>query len=133
MSQHLRMSITSSQRPALCEARAPGRPSDGRERVLHLVAVEEDVGLAGNDRLERRLGDAGDPLQRVAHLRVLLLDLRVVREILEAAAAARRVVLARRLDPERPGGDDLGGKRLREARASPSSRARGRGRPAGRA
>ena len=86
-----------------------------RERVLHLVAVEEDVGLARDDRLERRLSDARDPLQRVAHLRVLLLDLRLVREILEAAAAAGREVLARRLDAERACGEHVGRERLGEA------------------
>jgi hypothetical protein len=58
----------------------------------------EDLGLAGDDLLERRLGDAREPLQRVAHLELLLLELRLVREILEAAAAACGEVSARRLD-----------------------------------
>ena len=47
-----------------------------RERVLHLVAVVEDLRLARDDLLERRLGDPREPLERVAHLRVLLRELR---------------------------------------------------------
>ena len=76
------------------------------------VAVVEDLRLAGEDPLERRLGDAREPLQRVAHLHLLLRKLCLVREILEAAAAARRKVGARRVDPLRPWLQDLGRERL---------------------
>ena len=58
----------------------------------------EDVRLARKDRLERRLGDAREPLQRVANLHLLLLELCLVGEILEAAAAARGEVRARGFD-----------------------------------
>ena len=54
--------------------------------------------LGGDDLLERRLGDAAEPAQRVLDLPLLLLELRLVREILEAAAAAGGVVRARRVD-----------------------------------
>ena len=43
---------------------------------------------------------------------MLRVELRLVGEILEAAAAARGVVRARRVDALRPGRDDLGGDRL---------------------
>src|SRR5580765_8673215 len=64
------------------ERRAVGRL---RERVLQLVAVVEDR-LGRDDFLERRLLDAAEPAQRVQDLSLLLLELRLVREILEAAA-----------------------------------------------
>ena len=95
--------------PVQAERGAVGRL---RERVLHLVAVVEDLGLARDDLLERRLGDARDALERVAHLRLLLRELRAVLEILEAAAAALGEVRARRLDALRPRPHDLGGERL---------------------
>jgi hypothetical protein len=57
------------------------------ERVLELVAVAEDR-HRGDDRLERRLRKAADPDERVAHLALLLGQLHLVREVLEAAAAA---------------------------------------------
>ena len=82
------------------------------ERVLELVAVVEDLRLAREDRLERRLGDAREPLQRVAHLHLLLRELRLVREILEAAAAAGGKVSARRLDALGPRPEHLGRERL---------------------
>ena len=72
----------------------------------------EDLRLARDDRLERRLGDAAEPLQRVAHLRLLRLDLRLVGEILEAAAAAGGEVGARRLDPVRRRLEHVDGERL---------------------
>jgi hypothetical protein len=73
----------------------------------------EDLRLARDDLLERRVGDATEALQRVAHPRLLLRELHVVREILEPAAATRRVVRARRLDALRARADDLGRERLR--------------------
>ena len=100
-----------------------------RERVLELVAVVEDLRLARDDRLERRLGDAGEAHERVAHLRRLLRELRVVGEILEAAAAALGEVPARRLDAICARAEDLGRERLgvaalhlRDARADAVSR-----------
>ena len=69
-----------------------------RERVLELVAVVED-GRCRDDRLERRLRQPADPHEGIPHLRLLRRDLSLVVEILEAAAAARRVVVARRLHP----------------------------------
>ena len=68
--------------------------------------------LGGNDLLERRLLDASEPAQRVRHLPLLLLELRLVREILEAAAAAGRIVRARRLDALRPRREHVDGERL---------------------
>ena len=99
--------------PAAGAVEAERRPV-GRlgERVLELVAVVEDLRLAGKDRLERRLGDSREPLQRVAHLHPLLRELRLVREILEPAAAAGGEVLARRVDPLRPRPEHLGRERL---------------------
>ena len=72
----------------------------------------EDLRLARKDRLERRLGDAGQPLQRVAHLELLLRELRLVGEVLEAAAAAGGEVRARRVDALRPRPEHLGRERL---------------------
>ena len=82
--------------PGLVEAerRAGGRL---RERVLELVPVVERRG-GGEDRLERGVGETADPDECVAHLRFLRGDLDGVVEILEAAAAAGRVVGARGLD-----------------------------------
>ena len=71
-----------------------------RERVLELVPVAE-LRLGGNDRLERRLGEPPDPHEGVAHLPLLLGELHVVGEILEAAAATDAEVPARRLDAHR--------------------------------
>ena len=56
----------------------------------------------------------------------------LVLEILEAAAAARGEVLARRLDALRPGARRSRSRAPRRASASPSSRARARDRRAGR-
>jgi hypothetical protein len=53
--------------------------------------------LGRDDLLERRLGDAAETAEGVGHLPLLLLELRLVREILEAAAAAGRIVRARRV------------------------------------
>ena len=58
-----------------------------REGVLELVAVSE-LGGRRHDRLERRLREAADAHESVAHLTLLLLDLHLVREILKATAAA---------------------------------------------
>ena len=82
------------------------------ERVLELVAVVEDR-LRGDDRLERRVGQAPDPAERVRDLRLLRGNLRLVGEILEPAAAAGRVVRTRRVDPLRARPEHLGCERLR--------------------
>ena len=82
-----------------------------RERVLELVPVVEDL-LGRHDRLERRLGEAADALQGVAHLVVLGGDLRLVVEVLEAAAAAGGIVRARGVDPVGTALDHLGRQRL---------------------
>jgi hypothetical protein len=83
-----------------------------RERVLELVPVVEDL-LGRENRLERRLVEAAEPAERVADLRLLRGELRVVREVLKPAAAASRVVRARRLDALRSRLEDLGRERLR--------------------
>ena len=64
-----------------------------REGVLELVAVSE-LGGRRHDRLERRLREAADAHESVAYLALLLRDLHVVREILEATAAANAEVPA---------------------------------------
>ena len=99
-----------------------------RERVLELVPVVEDR-LGRDDLLERRLLDRAEAAQRVLHLALLLLELHLVREILEAAAAAGGVVRARRLDALRAGREDVDRKclrvvplHLRDAGADPVSR-----------
>jgi hypothetical protein len=91
--------------------RRPGRRL--RERVLELVPVEERR-VGGEDLVERRLRDPADPLQRIADLVVLGRDLHRVVEILEAAAAAGRVVSARRLDALRRRVEHLRHQRLGE-------------------
>ena len=113
VSQHFSMSSTSSQRPALWKPSA-GPSARRRERVLHLVAVVEDLGLARDDRLERRLGDARDALERVAHLRLLLRELRA--RTRDPGSGSRRTSgkcshgASTRCGPAR---DDLGRERLR--------------------
>ena len=111
VSQQRSISSTSSQRPALWKpsAGARGRP---RERVLELVAVVEDR-LGRDDLLERRLLDAAEAAQRVLDLALLLLELHLVREILEAAAAAGGIVRARRLHALRAGREKVDRQRLR--------------------
>ena len=117
------ISSTSSQRPALWKPER--RPVFGlRERVLELVAVVEDL-LRREDRLERRLREPADAAQRVGDLRLLRLDLRLVGEILEAAAAAGRVVRARRVDAQRRRARGPRWRAPRRGGAAPSSRARG--------
>ena len=69
--------------------------------------------LGGDDLLERRLRDPADAHERVANLVGLRLELRLVPEILETAAAAGRVVLARRVDTQRARIEDLDRERLR--------------------
>src|SRR5262245_35814883 len=81
------------------------------ERVLELVAVVERV-VGRQDRLERRLGDAADAAQSIGDLGRLRLDLRLVREVLEAAAPAGRIVGARRIDALGPRLQHLGRERL---------------------
>ena len=133
------------RQPAALDRRAP-RPSGrrgagrarasvraGRERVLHLVAVVER--LLGARRSARAAGSAMPAIRRSESLdpRLLRRRLRVVGEILEAAAAAGREVLARRLDPLRARLDHLDRARPPRGGAAPSSRARARCRPAVRA
>src|SRR5207244_11005968 len=55
--------------PVEAERRAVGR---GRERVLLLVAVVEDLRLAGEDLLHRRVHEAADPAKRLDDLGLLL-------------------------------------------------------------
>ena len=91
---------------------AERRPVLGlRERVLELVAVAELLD-GGDDLLERRVGEAGQPLQRVADPLLLRRELGRVGEILEAAAPAGRKVGARRDDALGPGREDVGDDRL---------------------
>ena len=98
--------------PAAGLVQAERRPLvELRERVLHLVAVVE-LRSRRHDRLEREVGQPREPLQRVGDPALLVLDLRLVREILEAAAAAGGVVRAGRLDPCRAGNEHLGRDRL---------------------
>src|SRR5262249_56447975 len=86
--------------PAARPVKAERRPVGCRgKRVLELVAVVEDLRLARHDRLERRLWDTRQPLQRVAHLELLLLELRLVCKILEATAAAGGEARATWLEP----------------------------------
>ena len=59
--------------------------------------------------------EAGEPLERVGDPLCLGRELRVVGEVLEAAAAAGRVVRAGRVDALRPRPEDLDGERLRVA------------------
>ena len=68
--------------------------------------------LGRDDRLERRIVEPADPAQRFLDLLGLRRDLCLVGEILEAAAAAVRVVLARSLDARRARLHDLDGERL---------------------
>ena len=83
------------------------------ERVLHLVAIEERR-VGRENRLERRLRDAADPLQRVANLVLLRRGLEGVVQILETAAAADGVVSARSLDAVGRRLEDIGCERLRK-------------------
>ena len=103
-----------------------------RERVLELVPVEERR-CGGENRIERRLGDAADPLERVSNLVFLRRRLHRVVEILEAATAAGRVVRARCLDALRRRDRAPRSRAPLRTRASPSSHARARDRPAARA
>jgi len=109
--------ITQAEWKKVCDSAGAVKAERGafrrlRERVLELVAVVEDLRLAREDRLERRLGDAGEPLQGVANLHLLLRELRLVGEILEPAAAAGGEVGARRVHPLGPRLQHLGRERL---------------------
>ena len=84
----------------------PGAVRAAGEGVLQLVSVPV-LRLRGDDRLERWVGEPADPDQRVAHLRVLRLDLARVGVVLEAAATAGAEVRARRLDSIRAGLEEL--------------------------
>src|SRR5207247_939906 len=80
--------------PAPGPVQAERRPVlELRERVLHLVAVVE-LRRRWENLFERRFRKPGEPLQRVGDPLLLRSELRAVREVLEAAAAARRVVRA---------------------------------------
>src|SRR3954454_2732799 len=68
------------------------------ERVLELVAVAP-LGDGGHDRLDRRVLEAPDAREGVAHLRLLLAQLRLVAENLPGRARVRGA----RLDPVRYG------------------------------
>ena len=59
------------------------------ERVLELVAVAQAL-LGRHDRLDRRGLEAADPLERVAHLSLLLRELALVGEHLPGRARVRR-------------------------------------------
>ena len=85
-----------------------------REGILELVAVAV-LGRRRHDRLERRLAEATDADERVAHLALLLGDLHVVGEILKAAAPADSEVPARRVDARRAAPDELRDDAFREA------------------
>ena len=69
--------------------------------------------LGRNDRLERRVVDSTYPAKRLVDLRCLRLELRLVCEVLEPAASAGRVVLARGVDPRRSRLYDLERERFR--------------------
>jgi len=83
----------------------------GRERVLHLVAVVE-LRDRRDDRLDRRVREPGEALERVRHPLLLRRELSVVGEVLEAAPPAGGVVRARRVDAQRSRRDDRGRDRL---------------------
>src|SRR5262249_54692790 len=61
---------------------------------------------------DRRVGQGGDPLHRVAHLLLLVLELPLVAQVLPAAAAAGAEVRTRRLDPVGAAGEALERDRL---------------------
>ena len=84
-----------------------------RERVLELVPIAVDR-ARWHDRLERRRREAAEADERVPHLPVLRLELALVLEVLEPAAATRPEVPAGRLDPARARLEQLGASRLRE-------------------
>jgi hypothetical protein len=62
------------------------------ERVLELVAVAELLD-GRHDRLDGRVVEATDPRQRLAHLRLLLLELTLVGEHLPGRARVGRLRL----------------------------------------
>jgi hypothetical protein len=82
-----------------------------RERVLELVPVVENRS-GGDDRLELEAVEAADAGEGVGDLGLLRRGLRLIREILEAAAPASGVMSARRLDARRAGFHDLECSRL---------------------
>ena len=82
-----------------------------RPGVLQLVAVGV-LAHGRDDRLERRLRQSGDALQRVQHLLLLVLELPLVAQVLPAAAAAGAEVRAGRLDPVGPAREPFVGDRL---------------------
>ena len=89
MRSEARMSCSTSsirsQRPGAVEAEHELALLVLAERVLELVAVAELL-HGGHDRLDRRALEAADALERVADLRLLLLELALVRA---APATAR--------------------------------------------
>src|SRR6185503_9994750 len=93
--------------PAACAMEAERDSLLGlREGVLQLVAVVED-GRGRHDRLELEALEPPDAGQGVGDLSLLRRGLRLVGEVLEAAAAAGRVMRARSVDARRAGLDDL--------------------------
>ena len=104
------MGTISSQRPALWK---PSADALGRVRpgVLQLVAIGV-LAHGRHDRLDRRLRQPGDALQRVEHLLLLVLELPLVAQVLPAAAAAGAEVRAGRLDAVGPAREPLERDRL---------------------
>ena len=92
--------------PAGVEAEVDAPVRAGRRRVLHLVAVAEaldrGVGLADVDALQ-----VADPREVLRHLVALGREGPLVRDVLQAAAAAPRHVGARHLHPGGPGREHL--------------------------
>ena len=129
MSQQRSISSTSSQRPARWKPSA-GPSSASRERVLELVAVVEDR-LGRDDRLERRLRDPGDPAQRVRTCALLRSSWPRTRD---PGSGSRRTPGSARTAPRRGAGPARAPRPRAPRRgcASPSSRARARGRRAAR-
>ena len=84
--------LVEAERDALGRAR-PG--------VLQLVAIGV-LAHGRHDRLDRRLRQPGDALQRVEHLLLLVLELALVAQVLPAATATGAEVRAGRLDTVGP-------------------------------
>ena len=82
-----------------------------RKRVLELVAVVEDR-LRRDGGLEPEVGEPADPSHGIPDLAGFGLELSLVRKILEAAAAAGRIVRAGRLDAVSTGLEHLDRDRL---------------------
>ena len=94
-----------------------GPAAAGHDRELHLVAIPVRIG-GRQDRPELELAEPPDPLEAVAHLLFLELELGGVRKVLEAAAATAAEVGAGGFDSVR------GGRFERLDHRAPESRAR---------